>query len=199
MHTERLGNFLKKHSNEMQKCIEDLTKTPLGDVSIRPYSERINEIIQLKEKQGLLWILGGERTARRYLQGVELMLSPAAQVVGSTIYYNTSPLGLLLTGNYLWHLTAHELGHILHHAIVGSDEFFCFKDTREQFADFIASYALRKNGVEVCNTGRIGARKFIETLTKSGMTDTIENGMRYISANSDISRKSDGDYKIAES
>ena len=178
MRTERLGNFLRKHTNELQECIEDLTKIPLGDVSIHPYSEH---------------------SARKYLQTLELMMSPAAQVIGSTIYYNTSPLGLFPTGNYLWYLNAHELGHIAHHAIVGTTEFFCFKDIREQFADFIALNTLRTNGIEICMSGRIGARKFSETLTKAGLTATIENSIRYISTNSDINRKSDGDYKIAES
>lgn len=126
------------------------------------------------------------------------MLNPAAQVIGSTIYYSTSPFGLLLSGNYLRFLTAHELGHITHHALVGADEFFCFKHVREQFADYIAAHALKKNGMEVCNSGRAGARKFSEMLYKEGMPDTIENAMRYVQENSDISRKSDGDYKIAE-
>ncbi len=198
IHTERIGGFLKKHVKDVQPAIEELIGATLGDIRIRPLSERTDERIRLQKKRGLIWSTRDERFLRLSLAAEELTLSTIAQVVESTIYYNRSPLGLIPTGNYLWYVTAHELGHIAHHALVGSHEFFCFKNTREIFADYIAAHALKKRKIELSQQGRIGAREFRETLAKAGMTDNIQGAITYIRAQTDVYRKSDGDYKVMD-
>ncbi len=196
--TERIGNFLKKHVKDVQPTIEELIGTTLGDIGVRPLSEQTDEHVKLQKKRGFIWSKKDERLFKLYLAAQEWTLSTIAQVVKSTIYYSRSPAGLMPTGNYLWYLTAHELGHLAHHALVGEHEFFCFKNIRETFADYVAVHALKRKNIEVSQQGRIGAREFRETLAKAGMPDTMESAIKYIRANTDICRKSDGDYKIAD-
>ncbi len=198
IHTERIGSFLKKHVKDVQPTIEELIDTPLGAISFRPLSERTDERISKEREHGLIWSKKDERLFRLYIAAQELILSTMAQVVESTIYYSRSPLGLVPTGNYLWYVTAHELGHVAHHALVGEHEFFCFKNIRETFADYVAVHSLKRKGIEVCQQGRAGAREFRETLAKAGMPDTMQSAMTYIRAHTDIYRKSDGDCKIAD-
>lgn len=181
IYTERIGEFLKKHVKNVQPTIEELIGAVLGDIDIRPLSEQTDE-----------------RFSRLSIAAEELTSGTIAQVVGSTIYYSKSPLGLIPTGNYLWYVTAHELGHIAHHTLVGTHEFFCFKNIRETFADYIAVQALKRREIEISQQGRIGAREFRETLAKTGMTDNMQNAITYIRAQTDICRKSDGDYKMTD-
>jgi len=198
IHTERIGGFLRKHVKDMQPTIEELIGTTLGNIDIRPLSERTDERIRLQKKRGMIWSTRDERFLRFCIATEELTLSTIAQVIGTTIYYSRSPLGLMPTGNYLWYVTAHELGHVAHHALVGTHEFFCFKGIRETFADYVAVHALRRKRIEAGKQGRTGTREFRETLAKAGMPDTMQSAITYIRAHTDIYRKSDGDCKIAD-
>ena len=196
IHTERIGDFLRKHVKDMQPTIEELIGTTLGNIDVRPLSEQTDERIRLQKKRGMIWSTRDERFLRLRVEAEELILSTIAQVVGTTIYYTRGPIGLMPTGNYLWYVTAHELGHIAQHALVGTDEFFCFKGIRETFADYVSVHALRRKKIEAGQQGRTGAREFRETLAKAGMPDTMQSAITYIRAQTDIYRKSDGDYKI---
>src|SRR3990172_762825 len=103
IHTERIGDFLRKHVKDMQPTIEELIGTTLGNIDVRPLSEQTDERIRLQKKRGMIWSTRDERFLRLRVEAEELILSTIAQVVGTTIYYTRGPIGLMPTGNYLWY------------------------------------------------------------------------------------------------
>ncbi len=164
--TERIGDFFRKRIGAVQPCVEDLLHVGLGSVQILPMEGNFN------------------------------LCESLAFVRESTIFYDTSPLAYLPTGKCLWFTLAHELAHVAHHVIVGTPEFFCFKDKREGFADYIAVASMSAMKIDMSSKERIGARKFRELLRKSCVPDNIDCAVRYICEHSDTYRKSDGDYKM---
>ncbi len=164
--TERIGNFFRKHIHVVQPHVEDLLQARLGNILILP------------------------------AEGNFINIESLAFVKENTICYDTSPLAYVPTGRCLWATLAHELGHIAHHSLVGTPEFFCFKHVREGFADYVAFASMKSMRMESESRARVGARKFGALLSYEGMPDSIDGAVKYILMRSDVYRKSDGDHKM---
>jgi hypothetical protein len=162
---ERVGNFLRKYVPAVKDAMEQYTGVGLDEITCRPYADDC-----VPDTHGKKWTL-----ALYQLLNPELMMTR-----GLTIYYNTSISTLLVPGDKLWNMAAHELGHIAHRKLVGREELKGPISLQEDIANYFAKQALDRLRKPIVGKVRQGARDFQLLLMCRGVPETQENIVRYV-------------------